>query len=293
MKVSRDAFFQSLLMRNSDELLSKARGLLSRMEAELVSTPVGKPSRVKGLPDSIDPSKPPRNYRDAMKREDRQEWAEAYDKEYQGFIEQGTLKIAKPEKGAKVLDTTTRADYKVTNGVFDKRKIRLCVCGNQQVEGVHYQAGDLYAPVMKASEVRLMVAIAAKHGCKMLKTDTKQAFLNGEIGSEKIYIRPPDWWPEPVPQGHALLLMKSMYGTRQAARQWHQRISGWMESHGYMAVNNEKTMFMKWEGSDFIMHGLFVDNMAHASTSQKMIKKFMKEYSKDFEYSGSDFMTSF
>ena len=62
-----------------------------------------------------------------------------------------------------------------------------------------------------------------------------------------------------------------------------------------MAVNNEKTMFMKWEESDFIMHGLFVDDMAHASTSQKMIKKFMKEYSKDFECTGgaSDFMTSF
>jgi len=60
-----------------------------------------------------------------------------------------------------------------------------------------------------------------------------------------------------------------------------------------MAVNNEKTMFMKWEGSDFIMHGLFVDDMAHASTSQKMIKRFMKEYSKDFEYTGGDFMTSF
>ena len=89
------------------------------------------------------------------------------------------------------------------NGVFDKRKIRLCVCGNQQVEGVHYKSGDLYAPVMKASEVRLMVAIAAQYGCKMLKTDTKQAFLNGKIGDEKIYIRPPDWWPEPVPQGHA------------------------------------------------------------------------------------------
>jgi hypothetical protein len=137
------------------------------MEAELqvVNTPVGGPSRVKGLLDSIDPNKPPRNYRNAKRREDRQEWAEAYDKEYQGFIEQGTLKIARPEKGAKVLDTTTcaRADYKVTNGVFDKRKIRLCVCGNQQVERVHYKSGDMYAPVimMKASEMRLMVAIAA------------------------------------------------------------------------------------------------------------------------------------
>ncbi len=56
MKVSRDAFFQSLLQRNSNELLSQARGLLSRMEAELVNTPVDGPSRVKGLPDSIDPT---------------------------------------------------------------------------------------------------------------------------------------------------------------------------------------------------------------------------------------------
>jgi hypothetical protein len=43
MKVSQDAFFQSLLLRNSNELLSQARGLLSRMEAELVNTPVSGP----------------------------------------------------------------------------------------------------------------------------------------------------------------------------------------------------------------------------------------------------------
>jgi hypothetical protein len=110
----------------------------SRMEAELVNTPVGGPSRVKGLTDSIDPNKPLRNYRDAMQRKDRQEWAEAYDEEYQGFIEQETLEIARPGKGAKVLDTTTRANYVVTNVVFDKRKIRLCVCCNQQTLSKHF-----------------------------------------------------------------------------------------------------------------------------------------------------------
>ncbi len=61
-----------------DELLSKTRGLLSRMEEELVNTPVGGPSRMRGLPDSINPNKPPRIYRDVIQREDRQEWAEAY-----------------------------------------------------------------------------------------------------------------------------------------------------------------------------------------------------------------------
>ncbi len=75
-----------------------------------------------------------------------------------------------------VLDTTTCADYKVTNRVFDKR-IRLCICGNQQEEGVHYILGSLYALVMKASAVLFMMDITARDNLFVFKTDTKQAFL--------------------------------------------------------------------------------------------------------------------
>ena len=32
-----------------------------------------------------------------------------------------------------------------------------------------------------------------------------------------MYIRPPDWWPEPIPEGHIFLLFKSIYGAKQAA----------------------------------------------------------------------------
>ncbi len=66
-----------------------------------------------------------------------------------------------------------------------------------------------------------------------------------------------------------------------------------MESHDYMAVNNEKSMFMKWEGPDLIIHGLFFDEMAHASTSQRMVKNFIKEYLREFEYTRGNFMTLF
>ncbi len=51
-----------------------------------------------------------------------------------------------------------------------------------------------------------------------------------------------------------------------------------MEEHH--TVNNEKTMFMKWEGSDYIMHGLFVDDMMHTSTSEKLMAKYLKLYGK-------------
>ena len=54
---------------------------------------------------------PPKNFKDAMLRADRQEWAEAYDKEYQGFKEHRTLKVVRPVPGVKILGTTTRTEY--------------------------------------------------------------------------------------------------------------------------------------------------------------------------------------
>ena len=48
-----------------------------------------------------------------------------------------------------------RTEYKVVNGAFKKRKVRLCVRGDQQEENLHYRQGELYAPVMEASEARL------------------------------------------------------------------------------------------------------------------------------------------
>ena len=61
--------------------------------------------------------------------------------------------------------------------------------GNQQKEGVHYKLGELYAPVMKAAEVRLFMRVVAQSGLEVFKSNTKQAFLNSEKGEENIYPR--------------------------------------------------------------------------------------------------------
>ncbi len=67
-----------------------------------------------GLPDSIDADQPP-NYKDAMSRSDREEWATEYQKESRGFLDRKALKVAKLPKGARALGTTvtTRLDYTI------------------------------------------------------------------------------------------------------------------------------------------------------------------------------------
>ena len=153
--------------------------------------------------------------------------------------------MVKPEPGVKILDTPTRLEHKEDNGEFIKCKARLCARGDQQVHGVNYRETDMYAPTLKASEGRLLMAITASNGHKIYKTDTKQAYLYGDMGDDVVYLRPPDWWPEPIPEGHVLLLVKSIYGTKQAARKWYIHISDWMIRNGYLAVNSEKTIFKK------------------------------------------------
>jgi hypothetical protein len=103
------------------------------------------------------------------------------------------------------------------------------------------------------------------------------------MGDDKVYIRPPDWWPEPVLEVHVLMLLKSIYGTKQAARRWHLHISGWMEKNCYPAR----------QGDDFIIHCLFVDDMMHVPTCDALKQEFMAKYTKDFQITGGGLMETF
>jgi hypothetical protein len=66
-----------------------------------------------------------------------------------------------------------------------------------------------------------------------------------------------------------------------------------MINNGYLAVYSEKTIFKKTTGSDYIIHGLFVDDMMHISSCDELKKEFMDEFSKDFEITGGGLMKTF
>ena len=122
-----------------------------------------------------------------MKALDKQAWAAAYNSEYLGFKQLDVFKLVKPAPGVRIHDTLTRLAYKEDNGEFLKCKVRLCARGDQQLPEVSFKETDLYAPVLKAAEARLLLALAAAEGAKVIKTDTKQAYLYGH--KNKIFLQ--------------------------------------------------------------------------------------------------------
>ncbi len=49
--------------------------------------------------------------------------------------------------------------------------------------------------------------IAGTRSGEWCQGSTKQAYLYGNMGDDVVYIRPRDWWPEPIPEGHVFLLL--------------------------------------------------------------------------------------
>ena len=70
-------------------------------------------------------------------------------------------------------------------------------------------------------------------------------------------------------------------------------ISTWMEKNGYLAVNSEKSIFMKGTGDEYIIHGLLGDDMMHLYSRDAMKDEYLALYKKDIFITGGTKMETF
>lgn len=96
-----------------------------------------------------------------------------------------------------------------------KAKARLVARGDQQKDFIDF--GELYAPTVDVSSVRLLAAYACVMNLCLFHFDITQAFVRAEL-SETVFIRLPPGCG--VLSGKVVQLIKSLYGLRQASRQW-------------------------------------------------------------------------
>ncbi|GJW06423.1 retrotransposon protein, putative, ty1-copia subclass [Tanacetum coccineum] len=70
--------------------------------------------------------------------------------------------------------------------------------------------------------IRILIAIAAFYDYEIWQMDVKTAFLNGHL-SEEVYMTQPEGFVNPKYPNHVCKLKRSIYGLKQASRQWNNR----------------------------------------------------------------------
>nr|GEY28553.1 zinc finger, CCHC-type [Tanacetum cinerariifolium] len=101
--------------------------------------------------------------------------------------------------------------------------------------------------------------------------DVKTAFLNGDL-EEKIYMNQPEGFIAPGQEDKVYRLVKSLYDSKQAPKQWHQKFNHAMLESGFKINECEKCVYVKDTSSGYVILCLYVDYMLIIGSNEKMIK---------------------
>ena len=161
------------------------------------------------------------------KEYDRMKWRGAITKEFKDMREKGVwkkVKLSDIPKDRRLIGC--RWVHKVKrNGVS---RARLVALGYSQVPGLDYT--DNFAPVIQDVTFRLICLMMLMHGWLAEIVDIETTFLYGEL-EEQIFMKIPDEYEVVVKDDKinrnedCFMLIRTIYGTVQAARQFYKKLS--------------------------------------------------------------------
>src|SRR5208282_6014032 len=114
--------------------------------------------------------------------------------------------------------------------------------GFSQVYGIDYL--DTYAPVAKLASIRILFAIAASLDLEIHQMDVVAAFLANTL-HEEIYMEQPEGFIDDGDDTDMVCkLGKSLYGLKQSARLWNQKLDRYLRKIGFIQTNVDHCIYV-------------------------------------------------
>jgi hypothetical protein len=203
----------------------------------------------------------PQTYKEALNHPNREQWLMAIQSELQSLDNRDVFTPVELPKNAKAIPCRWVFKAKLdSNNQIARHKARLVVKGYHQRAGEDFDA--TYSPTVGYQSIKLLLQFAATKDWEVKQLDFDTAFLNATL-NEDIYVKIPEGFDRStLPPGcNALKVNKTLYGLRQAARNWHLEFHDWAISRGYTASELDPCVYIKTVGGHRIYMTIWVDDV--------------------------------
>lgn len=223
----------------------------------------------------------PKYYHQAIKDPN---WCKAMQEEINALEANNTWEITSLPSGKQTVGCKWifRIKYK-SDGTLDRYKARLVAKGFTQTYGLDFF--QTFAPVAKMTSVRMILALAAIQKWELHQLDINNAFLNGEL-HEEVYMTIPPGIPLPADfkGSHPVCrLIKSLYGLRQAPREWFDKFAAAILTYGFTQSKSDNSLFYLHTSDSFLMLLVYVDDIILTGSSILHITKVKDFIAQNFK----------
>lgn len=132
----------------------------------------------------------------------------------------------------------------------------------------------------KLATVRVVISLAAVKNWPLCQLDVNNAFLHGFL-DEEVYMIPPAGYTK-AKVGEVCKLKKSLYGLKQASRQWNKELSKFLKSIGFNQSMQDYSLFTREAHGEFLVILVYVDDMMLPGTSISQIEEVKVALDKAF-----------
>jgi hypothetical protein len=136
--------------------------------------------------------------------------------------------------------------------------------------------------VSKKDSFRIIMALVAHYDLELHQMDVKTAFLNGDL-DETIFMAQSEGFVVKGKEHLGCRLKKSIYGLKQASRQWNLKFDQVIKKFGFSENDVDNCIYTKIKGGKFIILVLYVDDILLASSDKCMLHETKGFLSSNFD----------
>ncbi|CAI7750052.1 unnamed protein product [Closterium sp. NIES-54] len=220
----------------------------------------------------------PHSYAEAIEGPNSSQWTAAMDAEMASWKSKGTYVDKVPPPGANIVSGMRIFKVKWPPGSPPAFKARYVARGFSQRQGVDFF--QTFSPTPKMTTLRVLLYVAAQRDYELHSLDFSTAFLQGSL-HEEIWLRRPPGFTGSFPAGTQWSLRRSVYGLRQAPREWHDTRWTTLAALGFAPSTSDPSLFLRTDTTlppFYIL--VYVDDLVFATADTEALAHVKSELQK-------------